>query len=91
MGNPIYPVLCPKDQWTLVAENVVTGQIHRKSEKPSIYFHTYRLTGEAAPTTIDEGIKLFMNSVISEPITASSGIDVYIWTTEEDGVVRVDL
>ena len=93
MADPEYPIPCPKDEWTKVATGVVTGQIWEKSKKPKpkLYFYTYRLTGEAEPTTIDEGVKLFINSVISEEISFLSPVDIYVWPVGNDGVVRADL
>lgn len=90
MADPVLTP-CPKDQWTKIATSVTTGQVHKKSEKPKLYLSTYRMTGNTAPTTIDEGVKMFVNSEITELISSSSAIDVYIWCTEEDGSVRVDL
>ena len=90
MADPII-IPCPEGEWTPVATNVTVGKIHKKSTKPRVYFQTYRDTGETAPTTIDEGVEMFINSIISESIVSSGAIDVYVWTTEEAGSVRVDL
>lgn len=90
MADPVL-IPCPKEVWTPIAIGVTSGLVSKKSEKPSLYLSTYRMTGEAAPTLIDEGIKMFVNSDITVPISASAAIDVYVWTTEEAGVVRVDL
>lgn len=29
MANPVYPVNCPKDVWTKIAENVTKGNIYK--------------------------------------------------------------
>ena len=85
MANPIL-VDCPAGQWTLVATNVVTGFIYTKQARSTIYMHTYRLTGEAAPTNRDEGVQF----ISVAPIVATQGIDVYIWAENDNGRVRVD-
>lgn len=90
MANPVL-IDIDEGKWNLIATGVTTGMVHRKSEEPNLYFQTYRLTGEAAPTTLDEGIKLFINSVISEPISAVAAVDVYVWPVGSNGRVRVDL
>jgi hypothetical protein len=90
MANPLI-VDCPKEVWTKVATDVVTGQVHKKSEEPELYLHTYRLTGEAAPTIRTEGVEIFIYENLSENISALAGIDVYVMPIGEDGKVRVDL
>ena len=89
MSNPVI-ISCSEGEWTKVATNVTTGNIRKISFTPEIYLQTYRLTGEAAPTLEDEGCRLFQDFV-DEGISATEGIDIYVWTKGEDGVVRVDL
>lgn len=89
MADPVF-VDCPEDTWTLVAEKVATGLIHRKENIPH-YLQTYRDTGELAPTDNgEEGIPIFVDS-ITAVISAASDIDVYIMAKGRDGRVRVDL
>lgn len=88
MANPQYPVNLVKGQWNLVATAVQTGIIHKKLLDCD-YYQTYRLTGGAAPTTIDEGVLIFDKS-LTEPISNSVAIDVYIWCSK-DGILRVDV
>jgi len=88
MADPVL-ITCPADTWTLVAEGVTTGIIHRK-QTDVVYLQTYRDDGELAPTTRDEGVQIFINS-ISEIISAAAKIDVYIYAVGKDGRVRVDL
>jgi hypothetical protein len=48
------------------------------------------MTGEAAPTLKSEGVPLFRKSN-QESISATAGIDVYVWAVLKAGKVRVDL
>lgn len=89
MADPLI-VNCPKDAWIEVTTNVTSGQIHKLLKNPSSYLSTYRETGETAPTIVEEGIPIFING-ITEQISASVGIDVYIYAVGKDGQVRVDL
>jgi len=90
MANPEV-IDIAKNQWVNVATNVFTGTISIKDTRPT-YSQTYRLTGESAPTSKDEGVRMFANS-INEQISSSVGIDVYIWADNKtyDGQVRVDV
>ena len=88
MADPVM-VPCPANTWTLVAEKVTTGLIHRKLSLP-MYLQTYRDTGELAPTTRDEGVPVFVNSNTAI-ISAVTNIDVYLWAIDKPGEVRVDL
>ena len=88
MANPIF-VACPADQFTKIATAVTTGQIW-KAQSTAVYLQTYKLTGEAAPSSRDEGMKLFANGD-SEEISSSEFIDVYVYAIGSAGRVRVDL
>ena len=88
MSDPIYPISCPQGQWTKIATDVIVGQVWRM-EKNVIYYHTYRLTGEAAPITIDEGVLMFKNGVF-EIISANQNIDIYVWCKNGTGSHRRD-
>lgn len=87
MANPVVTA-CTKDAWTKVATNVTSGQVHILSKAPNQYSHTYRATGEAAPTTLTEAVVM---AQISMPISAPTAIDVYIYAHGAAGSVRVDL
>lgn len=89
MPNPVV-IPIPIGQWTKVATNVTTGFIHLMDTKTRIYLQTYRLTGEAAPLAgdRDEAAKI---QFPGEPISATEGIDVYIWVDKDPGEVRVDV
>jgi hypothetical protein len=78
---------CPAGQWTKVATNVTTGQIHKRITIP-MYLSTYRDSGGGAPTLQTEGVPITTNSA---DISFSAGADVYIWCIGSDGSVRVDL
>lgn len=86
MANPVI-VPCPAGEWTKVATNVTSGQIHIKDTRPGVYLQTYRTSGEAAPTVQAEGVAIVGPSV---PVQATAGIDVYIWPVGAAGSVRVD-
>lgn len=86
MASPVYPVNITAGQWNLIATNVTSGTVFRKS--PCLHYQTYRATGESAPTNFDEGEQMFQN-LNYEPIKHPSGIDVYVWPTI-NAVLRVD-
>lgn len=91
MANPVYPQACTKNAWTKVATNVTTGVLHIKQSGVR-YLSTYRMTGVAAPTEKAEGAPMFIENPYREYISASAGIDVYVWADGDiDGVLRVDL
>jgi len=87
MTNPIN-VKCDADEWTKVAEDVTSGNIWIVNTSPAAYRQTYRDTGEAAPTDLEGAVNIVDRSI---PISAESGIDVYIMAVGVDGEVRVDL
>jgi len=90
MADPAV-VPCPADEWTKVATNVVQGLVTRLNSSPSVYKQTYRDTGGAAPTVLGiDAIPIFAEG-ISVPISATAGIDVYIYPVGAAGSVRVDV
>lgn len=94
MANPL-TVSCPADVWTKVATNATAGMVHKFYDDddiadPTAYLQTYRVSGEAAPTSKDEGVVCFYESN-SEIIESSYGIDVYIMPIDRAGSVRVDI
>ena len=90
MANPIL-VNCPADEWTLVAENVKTGFIKKPKNSPVSFLETYRMTGEDAPTDINEGSPAFINFNQLEIDSLLAGIDVYIYPIGAAGNVRRDV
>lgn len=88
MADPVIIDITPADAWQKVATNVTTGFVHALTNPPSAYVHTYRDTGGAIPTLKTEGIVF---DGITEQISSSVGIDVYVMALNADGKVRVDL
>jgi hypothetical protein len=90
MADPVF-VSCPANQWTKVATSVVTGQVWRAKSGVK-YLHTYRDTGNPAPTLRSDGMPVFVEEESDvEQISASAAIDVYIYPIGDSGRVRVDL
>lgn len=90
MANPVW-VDCISGQWIKVATAVTSGVVHKHETIAAQYLQTYKLTGEAAPTLITEGVRAFEGKLIEE-IGHSVAIDVYIWVVGDiDGRVRVDV
>lgn len=75
-----------KNTWVKVATNVSSGMVWALTLGP-VYLHTYRPTGQAAPTSRAEGVKLDE----SMQIYSLTGIDVYVMAAEYAGKVRVDV
>jgi hypothetical protein len=88
MADPVF-VDCTADTWVLVASNVITGQIWKMLNTPSLYRQTYRMTGGAAPTDSAEGVPVLIGG--RDTISATAAIDVYIMAVDADGRVRVDI
>ena len=92
MADPVVTSITAVDTWQKVATNVTAGQVHIMNPNVQLYYHTYRDTGESAPTDTAEGVVFVGNSMTIE---SSAGIDVYIYTTSAGsattGSVRVDL
>jgi len=89
MSDPVF-VDCPAGEWTEVATNVTSGTIWKTIKGQ--YLSTYKMTGGGAPTTQDEGVPIFRAEEPDyEAISATAGIDVYIWPVGSAGRVRVDV
>lgn len=86
MANPAI-VECPAGEITLAAENVTTGRIKVIDNNPAFYAETYRMTGDAAPTSQSE-FAPFRGSL---EIDTTDPIDVYIYAAGRDGAVRRDV
>lgn len=89
MSNPAF-IDCPAGAWTKIATNVVSGNIYKMITEPQ-YLQTYRLTGEAAPTLIAEGVQAFIENPEKEIISAIEPIDAYLWCIGAAGRVRIDI
>ena len=89
MADPVF-VNIPAGEWTKIATNVVTGQVHKVLSIP-VYMQTYRLTGGGAPTLLTDGVLAFANGAVTDQVSASAAIDVYLWCVGSAGRVRVDI
>ena len=87
MADPAI-VACTKDTWVKVATNVTAGMVHLLSSAPNQYSQTYRMTGEAAPSTLAEAVTVPTTTLT---ISAAAAIDVYIYAHGAAGSVRVDV
>lgn len=91
MAEPVFFNL-PKDVFTKVAEGVTTGVISKKTEAPQTYLQTYRNTGNPAPDNdVELGVPMFQDLRVSEEISNSNLIDVYVMPVGANGLVRVDV
>jgi len=104
-ANPVLLDI-PVDEWTPVAINVLSGVVHI-IKADAIYYQTYRLTGDPAPSNSFvpgdddfEGVPIYnrVDRVAGESILvgggllgAISGIDVYVWAKNAAGKIRVDI
>jgi len=90
MANPVL-IPVPANTWTKVADNVTEGIISIKQWQPSRYYQTYVDTGDPAPS----GDQNYSTSVVTNSpeivITATAGIDVYMFCYQYDGEVVVAL
>jgi len=89
MPDPITPIACPADEWTLVAADQIMGYIYRMSTSPNLYLYTSRMTGNPAPTLRSEGVPILLNQDYKF-IIALGAIDLYVMAVGADGAVRYD-
>lgn len=83
-------VTLPPNRWTLVASNVNTGIIdrdRRQIDKREI-LQTYRTTGDPAPQTLDEAV---LWDTEQAAISATTAIDVYMYSVGQEAKVRVSV
>jgi hypothetical protein len=92
MADPNFPVNIPANTWTKVASNVTSGFLFKKRAGIR-YLQTYRVIslGNPDPTLVDEGVAMFQGSSITEQISSSEPIDVWVYCDGADGVLRVDV
>jgi len=83
MAAPTHPTLT-EGQWNLIAENTSTGIITQLKGNFT-FWGTYVVAGAAAPLDALKDISpvLFQESN-EEEISATEGIDVYIWLENSD-------
>lgn len=89
MANPVIRSIKEKVV-SIIATNVTTGVVnkHREQGRDFQYLVTYRLTGEAAPSSaemLDEGVIMFMDNPEQETISNTAAIDIYVYGNDEDG------
>jgi hypothetical protein len=91
MATPTFVDL-PADTWTKIATNVTTGQVHLVDTSPNVIRSTYiQPTGGAEPADNPAlGVPVFEDGN-TEPISFSSGADVYLRPEGEASRVRVDI
>jgi len=87
MANPVVMNL-EKGVWHKVAENVTKGYVHILSSGGYSIKQTYRVFEGDAPTGDDEGVVM---GEYGSPISAVSGIDVYLFSEFSEFTIRVDL
>jgi hypothetical protein len=87
---------CTENTWVKIATNVTAGQVHKQKKvadttgKTLKYLQTYVMTGGAAPVGTEIGVPMF-DETAHETISASAGIDPYVYCMGGDGLVRVDV
>lgn len=91
MAEPSIAAITPANAWVKVATNVTTGFVHVLTGSPINYVHTYRTTGGAAPDPVANLNEAVSFKKVTEEISASVAIDVYVMNTKEVGSVRVDV
>ena len=89
MPNPAI-VACSTGAWTKVATNVQSGFVWLLKTS-SFYYHTYRLTGQDAPDPVTDKAEQVRIPKPGLSISASAGIDVYVFCKVIAGSVRVDV
>lgn len=87
MANPVI-VTCPKNRWKRVASDIYFGNIKKLTHDN--FIETYRMHGDPAPTTAEEGFRIFLLKD-SEFVFSWDAIDVYMMAVGAVGKVRVDL
>ena len=88
MANPV-EVAVIAGEWTKVTTAIFLGTIRvlKRGARPML--HTYRHTGDAAPTLRTEGATM-SPAQTDYWVLSFWPIDVYIWIDGADGNVRID-
>lgn len=86
----------PADAWTLIAANVLTGLVDKRSSDPSAYYITSRPAGSAAPPVTDPDDAAFLGAtkfIEGDEVDLKSNVptDFYMLCTGEAGRVLVSL
>jgi hypothetical protein len=88
-SNPS-PVACTADAWTKVVNNKTNATIHKYSTAPNPYYHTYRVTGDPAPSgapATADAIEWKGDAIV---VNFDTAVDVYLYANGAAGSVRVD-
>ncbi len=91
MANPL-PITLVANTWTKVATSVQSGQLRFYSGQYE-YYHTYRLTGGAAPTgDPTQGASAFAAGAVRAttrplPISLNADSDIYLYCTGPGKIV----
>ena len=86
MAEPAIHAL-PENTWVKVATGVTQGMVWVLKTN-AVYVHTYRLTGNPAPTDLTDSAPLPYPGL---PISSEEAIDVYLRAEGFDGVAWVGL
>lgn len=83
MVKPI-EIITKADVWTLISSDVTSDYIYLGNKRPNIYLWTYRIAGDPAPIDKVDAVPVQYPGL---PISAVSGIDVYIMSVGSNGSV----
>lgn len=87
MADPELKIL-PANEWSIIAQSITAGVIHRVSSTPQAYYTFYKAKGGSAPVGLNIGERRLTDS---ERISSKSQIDVYIYPLNAEGIIRIDL
>ena len=92
-SNPAI-VSCTVDTWILVAEDVQSCTLHKKTKgfdstnkNKTVWYHTYTVADDGTPSDMSTAIPWPESSLVFE---ADADCDVYIYAAHATGSVRVD-
>ena len=88
MANPV-SVACPMGEWTKVATAVTRGNIFIQDPVGFQTYATYRMTGDPAPTTLEDASEGTMSDRFE--ISSVDSIDLYIWPVSRDADAKVSV
>ena len=75
---------CPAGRFTKVTTGMKKGSLTPLNNLPENYLYATILTGEAAPTLIDEGV-IFQKPLVYD---ADVALDIYVWPIVNAGKIR---
>lgn len=92
MANPVIHTV-PVKEWYKIATDINSGNIQKATKNETnnqIFYQTYRLTGDPAPTEQNEGVRMFADDPVSEDIASIEQIDVYVWAENGPAYLRLN-